>query len=70
MLLCRLRLWSRRRRGDAGSRPNAAAGYCFAEMKAAGGSAKINKAIEKRRKHAAAKDHKFVPYQRRGGEGD
>ena len=31
------------------------------------GGAAVNKTIEKKRKHNAAKDHKFVPHTRRGG---
>ena len=37
----------------------------YNEMKSSGGSARVNKAIEKKRKHNAAKDHKFVPRTRR-----
>jgi hypothetical protein len=37
-------------------------------MRKNGGAAKVNKAIEKRRKHNAAKLHTFVPYARRDAE--
>ena len=39
---------------------------CVKELKKAGGTAKVDRAIEKKRKRNANRAHKFVPYERRG----
>ena len=38
----------------------------YKELKKAGGTAKVDRAIEKKRKRNANRAHKFVPYERRG----